>query len=228
MKGHILIVSAAVLATATAVAIVAAQASDRSPTVDPGFVPNTGQINPGHAAEPWSDAPPQAPQPSQEEARAALMMPDNGAPSAGPGSTSAPNGGEQLTTGSTSASTTAAAPASSPGPIGATTQTMPAKFSQRNDVLDRVPTTAWPLPLNEEQRRQIFNSVMADGSPPAAGAAALKPGSSLSFEQTLDLHPLPGAVADMDGLHGLQYVKGKDKVLLVRPPNGIVVDEITL
>jgi len=227
MKGHILIVSAAVLATATAVAIVAAQASDRSPTVDPGFVPNTGQINPGHAAEPWSDAPPQAPQPSQEEARAALMMPDNGAPSAGPGSTSAPNGGEQLTTGSTSASTTAGR-AGPTGPIGATTQTMPAIFSQRNDVLDRVPTTAWPLPLNEEQRRQIFNSVMADSSPPAAGAAALKPGSSLSFEQTLDLHPLPGAVADMDGLHGLQYVKGKGKVLLVRPPNGIVVDEITL
>ena len=228
MKGRILIVPAAVLATATAVAIVAAQASDRSPTVDPGFVPNTGQINPGHAAEPWSDALPRAPQPSQEEARAALMMPDNGAPSAGPGSTPAPNGAEQLTTGSTSASTTAAAPASSPGPIGATTQTMPAKFSQRNDVLDRVPPTAWPLPLNEEQRRQIFNSVMADGSPPAAGAAALKPGSSLSFEQTLDLHPLPGAMADMDGLHGLQYVKGKDKVLLVRPPNGIVVDEIAL
>jgi hypothetical protein len=228
MKGHILIVPAAVLATATAVAIVAAQASDRSPTVDPGFVPNTGQINPGHAAEPWSDAPPQAPQPSQEEARAALMMPDNGAPSAGPGSTSAPNGGEQLTTGSTPASTTAAGRAGPTGPIGATTQTMPAKFSQRNDVLDRVPTTAWPLPLNEEQRRQIFNSVMAASSPPAAGAAALKPGSSLSFEQTLDLHPLPGVVADMDGLHGLQYVKGKDKVLLVRPPNGIVVDEITL
>jgi hypothetical protein len=228
MKGRILIVPAAVLATATAVAIVAAQASDRSPTVDPGFVPNTGQINPGHAAEPWSDAPPQAPQPSQEEARAALMMPDNGAPSAGPGSTSAPNGGEQLTTGSSSASTSAVESAAPTGPIGATMQTMPAKFSQRNDVLDRVPTTAWPLPLNEEQRRQIFNSVMADSSPPAAGAAALKPGSSLSFEQTLDLHPLPGVVAEIDGLHGLQYVKGKDKVLLVRPPNGIVVDEITL
>jgi hypothetical protein len=228
MKGRILIVPAAVLATATAVAIVAAQASDRLPTVDPGFVPNTGQINPGHAAEPWSDAPPQAPQPSQEEARAALMAPDNGAPSAGPGSTPAPNGAEQLTTGSSSATTTAAGGAGPTGPIGATTQTMPAKFSQRNDVLDRVSTTTWPLPLNEEQRRRIFNSVMADSSPPAAGAAALKPGSSLSFEQTLDLHPLPGAVADMDGLHGLQYVKGKDKVLLVRAPNAIVVDEITL
>lgn len=228
MKGRIFIVPAAVLATATAVAIVAAQASDRPPTVDPGFVPNTGQINPGHAAEPWSDALPRAPQPSQEEARAALMAPDNGAPSAGPGSTPAPNDAEQLTTGSSSASTSAVESAAPTGPIGATTQTMPAKFSQRNDVLDRVPPTAWPLPLNEEQRRQIFNSVMADGSPPAAGAAALKPGSSLSFEQTLDLHPLPGAVADTDGLHGLQYLKGKDRVLLVRPPNGIVVDEIAL
>jgi hypothetical protein len=228
MKGRILIVPAAVLTTATAVAIVAAQASDRPPTVDPGFVPNTGQINPGHAAEPWSDALPRAPQPSQEEARAALMAPDSGAPSAGPGSTPPPNAAEQLTTGSSSASTNAAGSAAPTGPIGATTQTMPAKFSQRNDVLDRVPPTAWPLPLNEEQRRQIFNSVMADSSPPAAGAAALKPGSALSFEQTLDLHPLPGAVADMDGLHGLQYVKGKDKVLLVRAPNGIVVDEIAL
>jgi hypothetical protein len=206
MKGHILIVPAAVLATATAVAILDAEASDRSPTLDPGFVPNTGQINPGHAAEPWSDALPQAPQPPQEEARAALMMPDNGAPSAGPGPTPAPNGGEQLTTDSTSASTTAGGRARPVGPIGATTQTMPAKFSQRNDVLDRVPPTAWPLLLNEEQRRQILKSVMADNSPPAAGAAALKPGSALSFEQTLDLHPLPGAVADMDPLHGLQYV----------------------
>jgi hypothetical protein len=52
MKGHILSVPAAVLATATAVAVVAAQAGDRSPTLDPDFVPNTGQINPGHAAEP--------------------------------------------------------------------------------------------------------------------------------------------------------------------------------
>jgi Spy/CpxP family protein refolding chaperone len=69
MKGHILIVPAAVLATATAVAILAAEASDRSPTLDPGFVPNTGQINPGHAAEPWNDALPQAPQPRKKLAR---------------------------------------------------------------------------------------------------------------------------------------------------------------
>jgi hypothetical protein len=133
IKGHILIVPAAVLATATAVAVLDAEASDRSPTLDPGFVPNTGQINPGHAAEPWSDALPQAPQPPQEEARAALMMPDNGAPSAGPGPTPAPNGGEQL---STSASTSAGGRAGPVGPIGATTQPHAERFGgspQRTD-----------------------------------------------------------------------------------------------
>ena len=202
MKSPVFIVPAAVLATATAVAILAAQVTNRSPTLDPGFVPNTGQINAGHAAEPWSDALPQEQPPSQEEARAALMMPDDSAPSAGQGSAGQiPSG--QLTTAGTSVSTTTA---TAGPPIGATTQTMPANFSQRNDLLDRVPTTAWPLPLNEQQRKQIYTAVMADNSQSAPGATELKPGSFLSFNQTQDLHGLPQAG---------------------RPPNGFVVDEIT-
>jgi hypothetical protein len=43
MKSPVFIVSAAMLATATAVAILAAQAGARSPTLDPGFVPNKGK-----------------------------------------------------------------------------------------------------------------------------------------------------------------------------------------
>jgi len=178
MKTSVLIVPAAVLATATAVAILAAQAGNRSPTLDRGFVPNTGQINTGHAAEPWSAAPPQQQPPSQEEARAALMMPDDGAPSAGQGS-AGQIPGEQLTTGSTSVSTTIAGTTVPSGPIGATTQTMPAKFSTRNDLLDRVPTTAWPLPLNEQQRQQIYKAVMADNSQPAADSDRTQTGEFL-------------------------------------------------
>jgi hypothetical protein len=67
---------------------------------------------------------------------------------------------------------------------------------------------------------------MADQSPPAADAAKLKPASSLSFDERRDMHPLPQTLAAIDGLQGLQYVKGKDKVLLVRPSTGIVVDEV--
>ena len=130
------------------------------------------------------------------------MMPDDGTPSAGQGSAGQiPSG--QLTTAGTSVSTTTG---TAGPPIGATTQTMPANFSQRNDLLDRVPTTAWPLPLNEQQRKQIYTAVMADNSQSAPGATELKPGSFLSFNQTQDLHGLPQAG---------------------RPPNGFVVDEIT-
>ena len=85
------------------------------------------------------------------------------------------------------------------GAIGATMQTMPEKFSERNKVLDHVPTTAWPLLLNKQQREQIYKAVMADSSQPPAGAAALKPGRFLTHEQTLDEHPLPSAVATIDG-----------------------------
>lgn len=220
MKGHSFIITTAALATAAVIFIRAAQAGDPASTIDPGFVPNTGQINPGDAAHPWSTTTRQDQQPSQEEARAALMMPDDGAPSAGAGPT--------LRTGSTTTPATAGGSAVPVGPIGATTQTMPAKFSHRNDVLDRVPTTAWPLPLNQQQREQIYNAVMADNSHPAVGAATLKPSDMLSFDQTRDLHPLPQTVAGIDGLHGLEYLKGENKVLLVRPPNAIVVDEIAL
>jgi hypothetical protein len=48
------------------------------------------------------------------------------------------------------------------------------------------------------------------------------------IEQRRDMHPLPESLAAIDGLRGLKYVKGKDKVLLVRPSTGIVVDEVTM
>jgi hypothetical protein len=224
--------AAAALAAAAPLFVATVQAADPS---QPGVVPDTGQINPGHAPAPWSAAAPlpQDAQPAQEDARAALMMPDNGAPSAGQSTGQAANpaanpgqSGSGDVTGSAGANAdAAAAPA---GPIGATMQTMPAKFSKRNDVLDHMPIAAWPLPLNEEQRRQIYQAVMDDKSPAAADAAALKPAASLSAAQRHDMHPLPESLAAIDGLQGLQYVKGKDKVLLVRPSTGIVVDELAM
>ena len=36
------------------------------------------------------------------------------------------------------------------------------------------------------------------------------------------------SLAAIGGLQGLKYVKGKDKVLLLRPSTGIVVDEVTM
>ena len=141
MKGRILIAAAA-LATAAPLFVFAAQADDASPATQPGFAPDTGQINPGHAAQPWS--------------------------------------------------------------------------------------AAAPLPLNEQQRQQIYQAVMADTSPPAAETAKLKPADSLTFQQRRDMRPLPESLGAIDGLRGLQYLKGKDKVLLVRPSTGIIVDEVAM
>jgi len=248
IKGHTLKATTAVLAVATAILVPTAlvpralvpgaSADDQPSTLNPGFPPNTGQINPGHAAQPWSTAPalPQAQQPAQEDARAALMMPDNGAPSAGQGNQAgqenqagqanqanqanqASQGGQQTQAQNGSAQS---------GPIGSTVQTMPAKFSKRNDLLDHMPMMAWPLPLNEQQRQQIYQAVMNDKSQPVEGAASLKPASSLSYDQRRNLQPLPQAVTNIDGLQDLKYVKGKDKVFLVRPSSGIVVDEIAI
>jgi hypothetical protein len=237
MKSHTVTVATAALALATTILVPTARAEDSS-TLNPGFVPDTGQINPGHAAAPWRAAPalPQAQQPAQEAARAALMMPDDGTPSVGQGN-QVSQGGQATPVVPNSAtpsangditSTTPSAGGGQPGPIGATLQTMPAKFSQRNDLLDHMPMMAWPLPLNEQQRQQIYQAVMADNSQAIEGASAIKPASSLSIEQKRDLRPLPQAVTGIDGLQGLKYVKGKDKVFLVRPSTGIVVDEITM
>ena len=186
MKGHTLVAATAALAAATAIVIATAQAENFSPPTTPGIVPDTGQINPGHAAQSWSAAPPlpQDQQPAQEDARAALMMPDDGAPSAGQGTAPAQNSGDQATTGAVPGSATTAAGAGTAGPIGATIQTMPAKFSRRNDLLDHMPMMAWPLRLSEQQRQQIYQAVMADKSAPAAGADALKPASALAFRAT--------------------------------------------
>jgi hypothetical protein len=86
---------------------------------------------------------------------------------------------------------------------------------------------ALPLPLSDQQRSQIFDAVMAENSPPVAGADALKPASELSTDQALNgMRPLPESLRGIDGLAKLQYVKAKNKILLVEPSTRTVVEEI--
>lgn len=254
------------LATALAVGLVVAAPlasgqvrAPESATVptNPGFKPDTGQINPGveHPAPSMSADDRKIPTP--EEARAALMMPVATEPSAGApvsgsqasGAISSPS--EQTASGQPPVATTGAAtsekagtePAESvssgssattaaglpppSGPIGATGQTMPAKFSNRNDILDRTPIMAWPQSLSDQERQRIYQAVMADKSQPTAEADTLAPAGELSTEQALnEMHPLPASLGDIKVAKRLKYVKGKDKVLLVEPSTRIVVEQI--
>ena len=164
--------------------------------------------------------------PAPEEAWAALVQPISRQPSAG--------GTEPTTTGTgglqapSSGATNASNEPPPSGPIGAFGQTIPAKFSKRNDVLDHVPTMAIPLPLTQEQRKRIYDAVMAEKSQPVAGADALKPTSELSSNQALNgMRPLPEGVRGIDGVSRLYYIKAKDKVLLIEPDVRTVVGQIT-
>ena len=146
------------------------------------------------------------------------------------GSTPDPNaskaGGQVASTSTNGTSSTAGEPPPS-GPIGSFGQTIPAKFSKRNDILDRTPIMAWPLPLSDQQRMQIFDAVMSDASEPVAGADALTPASELSPDQALNgMRPLPESVRSIDGVEHLYYLKAKRKVLLVEPATRTVVGEI--
>lgn len=199
----------------------------RAETADPGFVPNTGQINPGWATQGATDSQQSIKLPTPQEARAALAMPISRQPSTGEAANTGQPAAETTGAASSPAASTSNEPPPS-GPIGATGQTVPAKFSQRNDVLDRLPIMAWPLALSDQERQRIFQAVMADKSAPAPDADALSPASELSPAQALDgMHALPAGLDGIAAAKGLACLKGKNKVLLVEPATRIVVDQIT-
>ena len=193
--------------------------------INPGLVPNTGQINTGEEPHPWSKSP-DARIATPDEAWAAIIEPVSRQPSAGGDAPTTTGAGGQQQPARDATSTSNEPPPS--GPIDSFGQTIPAKFSKRNDTLDHVPTMAIPLPLTLEQRKQIYDAVMAEKSQPVAGADALKPASELSSDQALDgMRPLPESVRGIDGVSRLYYIKTKDKVLLIEPNVRTVVGQIT-
>ena len=284
---HPLILATA-LATGLVVAAPLASGQVRAPEsatvqTNPGFKPDTGQINPGVEHQAPSTSTDIRKIPTPEESRAALLAPDDPNPVLGPeppqpqnstqadhkavspqaaggdptkatqgqaaiGGTLSPGAsasgaasgdgnsanataGARDQQGSAARETTGKNPEAAkpdrPGPIGATGQTMPAKFSSRNDILDRTPIMAWPQKLSDPERQRIYQAVMADKSQPAADADTLAPAGELSTEQALNgMHPLPASLGDIDAVKRLQYVKSKDKVLLVEPSTRIVVEQI--
>jgi hypothetical protein len=111
-------------------------------------------------------------------------------------------------------------------PIASTTQTLPAKYSKRNDILDRLPTMAWPFRLDDQARAQIFKAVMADKGK-TVELGKIGPADQLPADIALEaMHPLPQQLAGEPILNNIQVVKGNKKVLLVNPATRIVVDVI--
>ena len=104
-------------------------------------------------------------------------------------------------------------------------QAAPAKFSEKNAAADSLPIMAWPLALTQEQRQKIYARVMASEHKAEANLEA-EPATILP--STVVLHELPLGLADeAPALRGYKYVKLDDRVVIVSPPNRVVVGEIT-
>ena len=105
----------------------------------------------------------------------------------------------------------------------AESQTEPAKFSEKNARLDVVPIMAKPLGLSDAQKRRIVASVTQSNAPVAqisAKPADVLPVTTPVSEFAADLKSVVPATSD------LAFIRTRDKILLVRTPNMIVIDEI--
>jgi hypothetical protein len=103
------------------------------------------------------------------------------------------------------------------------TETTPAKFSQRNDTLDHMPTMARGPALTDAQRKLIVDAVKPGAGAPARFAAG--PAMTLPPGDEMQAWPqdILGQVPD---LRDTKYVSLADKILVVLPNSRTVVEEI--
>jgi hypothetical protein len=100
-------------------------------------------------------------------------------------------------------------------------QTVPAKFSERNDRLDALPMMAFPLKLSDDQKHRIRAAV---GKTPVADTRVM-PADRLP--STVELRPLPEQLReDMPFVANLGFVRTKDDILLVKALDRTVVERI--
>lgn len=103
----------------------------------------------------------------------------------------------------------------------ADSQTVPAKFSQRNDMIDKLPIMGMSLGLSDEQKRTIADTVRTANKPVASTKAKIS--EELAWDVTV--HDLPTSAND-PAMAKLKYVRGQDRILLIEPTNRVVVGEI--
>jgi Protein of unknown function (DUF1236) len=102
----------------------------------------------------------------------------------------------------------------------ADTETVPAKYSQKNAADDQLITTAYTFKnLTDEQRRAIFAALK---DKPAGAAFNADIGDELP--PAVELRDVPGEVVSrVPQTRDYQYAVASDRVLLVSPPTRIVV-----
>jgi hypothetical protein len=108
--------------------------------------------------------------------------------------------------------------------------TVPSKYSQRNDASDRLPIVAFRLKtLTDDQRREIYEQ-LTGGPPPLAlspgqGDEHATVGAVIPADLALrDFASVPDALTTrMPELRGTVFMRSDGRVLLIDPPNRIVI-----
>jgi hypothetical protein len=103
-------------------------------------------------------------------------------------------------------------------------QTVPAKFSPRNDAFDKLPIMAAATSQFTKEQKSRIAAALRNAAPPVAGFDG-KPTEEVP--SVIELSDIPGAVKNaIPGLRGLKYVRSRTGILLVDPTNSVVVGRI--
>jgi hypothetical protein len=105
------------------------------------------------------------------------------------------------------------------------TSTVPAKFSANNARLDNLPIMARGPALTDAQRKLILDRVLASGAPAASAPSNAGPTSYLPASTAMQPWP-DDIMSQVPELRDTKYVILPGKVLVVRPDNWTVVEEI--
>ena len=102
-------------------------------------------------------------------------------------------------------------------------QTRPAKFSAANDADDKIPIMARGPRLTGDQKQQIADALR---QAPKSGSN-VQAAPTYELPASVDLQDWPAAVVDaIPAVRGTKFVRLADRIVIVQPPNRIVIGEI--
>ncbi len=107
----------------------------------------------------------------------------------------------------------------------ATPQTMPSTLSADNAKLDKLPITALQLPLTDDQKKKIADGLSSAKGQNSAELGNVHVAGYLPPEVTLREFS-PEMTQQLPLLGRYKFVKADQRVLIVDPPNLVVVGEI--
>ncbi len=154
---------------------------------------------------PMHTVPPPGPASNPESPESEYLKPG----SVGPSQAATPGGGDQ------------------PDVPGATRQTLPSTVSAENAEQDKRPIMSFGFPLSDEQKRTIAAGLDAAPNAGAKSDAKINAHVADAVPPGTELRAFPEAVTkEIPEAVRYKYVDTGDRILIVNPPNGIVVGEI--